>query len=57
MLGVSGMPVLDGVGKPGDLGDHPGDKISIDSDQGLEIRRIYQPDLWDCCVLFPFVLF
>ena len=26
-LGVSGTPVSDAVGKLGDLGDHPGDKI------------------------------
>ena len=31
-------------GKPGDLGDHPADKISARSDQGLEIGRTCQPD-------------
>jgi len=39
------------MGKPGDLGDHPADKISVSSDQGPEIRRICWPDLWDCYVL------
>jgi len=30
MLGVSGMPVLDAMGKLGDLGDRLGDKGFID---------------------------
>jgi len=51
------MPLWSSMGKPGDLGDHPGDKISDRSDQGPEIRRICQLDLWDCCVLSPSVLF
>jgi len=51
------MPLWSSMGKPGDLGDHPGDKIRADSDQGPEIRRICQLDLWDCCVLSPFILF
>jgi len=50
------MLLWSSMGKPGDLGDHPGDKISDGSDQGPEIRRICQPDLWDCCVLSPFIL-
>src|SRR5882672_3997728 len=29
MLGVSGTPVLDVVGKLGDLGDRPGDKCTL----------------------------
>jgi len=29
MLGVSGTPVLDAVGKLGDLRDHPGDKCTL----------------------------
>jgi len=29
MLGVSGTPVLDAVGKLGDLGDRPGDKRTL----------------------------
>ena len=35
MLGVSGTPVLDAVGKLGDLGDRPSDK-----------RTLYDPDSW-----------
>jgi len=45
------------MGKPGDLGDRLGDKISVGLDQRLEIRRICWPDLWNCCVLSPFVPF
>jgi len=37
MLGVSGTPVLDAVGKLGDLGDRLSDKISDDLDQGPKI--------------------
>src|SRR5712671_1069937 len=33
-----GVPLWSGMGKPGDLGDHPADKISACSDQGPEIR-------------------
>ena len=29
MLGVSGTPVLDAVGKLGDLGDRPSDKCTL----------------------------
>jgi len=43
------MLLWSSMGKPGDVGDHLGDKISDGSDQGLEIRRICQLDLWDCC--------
>jgi len=32
--------------KPGDLRDRPADKISACLDQGPEIRRICQLDLW-----------
>src|SRR5712672_3268512 len=45
-----GVSLWSGVGKPGDLRDHPADKISARSDQGPEIRRICQPDHRDCCV-------
>jgi len=45
-----GVPLWSGVGKPGDLGDHPADKISACSDQGPEIRRICQPDHRDYCI-------
>jgi len=51
------MLLWSSVGKPRDLGDCLGDKISDESDQGPEIRRICWPDLWDCCVLSLFVLF
>src|SRR5712675_1115588 len=44
------VPLWSGVGKSGDLGDRPADKISARSDQGPEIRRICQPDHRDCCV-------
>jgi len=54
MLGVSGTSVLDAMGKPGDLGDCPGDKISVDSDQGLEIWEICWPDLLGLLCTFPF---
>jgi len=54
---TSRMSLWSSVGKPGDLGDHLGNKISADSDQGLEIRRICWLDLWDCCVLSPFIPF
>jgi len=43
MLGVSGTPVLDAVGKSGDLGDRPGDKITA-----LSCRD------WDPDCMFPF---
>src|SRR5712675_3059326 len=33
-----GVPLWSGVGKPGDLGDRPADKISVCLDQGPEIR-------------------
>ena len=49
-----GVPLWSGVGKSGDLGDRPADKISACSDQGPEVRRISRPDHRDCCVL-PFV--
>src|SRR5712675_1664439 len=45
-----GVLLWSGVGKPGDLGDRPADKISACSDQGPEIRRICRPDHRDCCV-------
>src|SRR5712672_1872021 len=45
-----GVPLWSGVGKPGDLGDRPADKISARSDQGPEIRRICWLDHRDCCV-------
>jgi len=38
MLGVSGTPVLDAVGKLGDLGDRPSDKCTLSSMYGLMIR-------------------
>ena len=43
MLGVSGTPVSDAMGKLGDLGDRPGDKI----------RTLICPD-WDPDCMFPF---
>jgi len=43
MLGVSGMPVLDAVGKLRDLRDHPSDKI----------RTLICLD-WDPYCMFPF---
>jgi len=45
-----GVPLWSGMGKPGDLGDRPADKISARLDQGPEVRGICQPDHWDCCV-------
>jgi len=42
-LGVSGTPVSDAVGKLGDLGDRPGDKI----------RTLICSD-WDPYSMFPF---
>jgi len=42
MLGVSGTPVLDAVGKSGDLGDRPGDKI----------KALFHCD-WDHYCMFP----
>jgi len=39
---VSGTPVLDAMGKSGDLGDHPGDKIKV-----LSCRD------WDPYCMFP----
>jgi len=47
---VDRVPLWSGVGKPGDLGDRPADKISARSDQGPEIRRICRPDHRDRCV-------
>ena len=46
MLGVSGTPVLDAVGKLGDLGDHPNDKctLSVSLTRGLMIRLTDQSD-------------
>jgi len=41
-----GLLLWSGVGKPGNLGDRPADKISAHSDQGPEIRRICQLDHW-----------
>ena len=46
-----GLPLWSGVGKPGDLGDRPADKISVHSDQGPEIRRICWPDHWTSLLL------
>src|SRR5712672_1329224 len=53
MLGVSGTPVLDAVGKLGDLGDRPNDKCTLsDSDSrtdnptGRSVRWI--------CLLYTF---
>src|SRR5712675_3564243 len=43
-LGVFGMPVSDAVGKLGDLGDRPGDKI----------RTLIRLD-WDPDCMFPFI--
>src|SRR5712671_7369742 len=44
MLGVSGTPVLDAMGKLGDLGDRPSDKI----------RTLICLD-WDPDCMFPFM--
>src|SRR5712671_5810300 len=44
-----GVPLWSGMGKSGDLGDRPADKISVRLDQGSEIRRICQLDHLDCC--------
>jgi len=52
-----GVPLWSGMGKPGDLGDHPADKISACLDQGLEIRRICWPDHWDYCITSTYGLF
>jgi len=46
-----GLPLWSGVGKPGDLRDHPADKISVCLDQGPEIRRICWPDHWTVVLL------
>jgi len=45
------------MGKPGDLGDHPADKISVCSDQGPEIRRICRPDHRTIVLLATYGLF
>jgi len=38
MLGASGTPVLDAVGKLGHLGDRPSDKRTLPPTYGLMIR-------------------
>ena len=40
MLGVSGTPVLDAVGKLGDLGDRSSDKCTFSLAYGLMIRSV-----------------
>src|SRR5712671_2942848 len=52
-----GVPLWSSVGKPGDLGDRPADKISVRSDQGPEIRRICWPDHRDYCIASIYGLF
>ena len=44
MLGVSGTPVLDAVGKLGDLGDRLSDKCMLSPTYGLMIRSADQSD-------------
>jgi len=46
-----GVPLWSSVGKPGDLGDRPADKISVRSDQGLEIEGICRLDHWNSLLL------
>ena len=45
-----GVPLWSGMGKPGDLGDHPADKINVRLDQGPGDQEDLSAGSLDLCI-------